>query len=325
MNTPEAEKNTPKKDSTTLKIIIGVSLFIFIVSSAFGLLYFAFFVNNETADPVVNKVKNEEKQVVENVEKKSKDELLNSKEPEINTNKEVIAETGKKIPADPKLETELTKEPVVKKLSLPIKREDAIISAKKVVLLARENASSVDSIMDDIKNPDENIILENADEKSDLANNLDKTKQDEGSEGVLSKSEDAEMKNPINPFTATHGLNGLNSYVDEKTDHKVTEDFSDNSWITVNKSKNTIVPSKQKLSIISESNAPPNPKVIHFLEQLEINGVKLGGENSKVLISNKAYREGATVNNEHKLKVARISSHEIIFIDSKKVTYIKHF
>ncbi len=83
-------------------------------------------------------------------------------------------------------------------------------------------------------------------------------------------------------------------------------------------------PNKRVVSA-SQNLAAQNKIVLKFLDEINVRGVKLAGENSKVLMNNKVFRVHNTVNNEFMLKIMEIKQHEIVFVDHAGVTYTKFF
>lgn len=69
--------------------------------------------------------------------------------------------------------------------------------------------------------------------------------------------------------------------------------------------------------------AKPSQDIIHWLAQARISGVRLSGTASKVILNNKAYSVGDTVNASLKLKVLIIQENRILFIGPNGKKYLK--
>ena len=69
--------------------------------------------------------------------------------------------------------------------------------------------------------------------------------------------------------------------------------------------------------------AKPSQDIIHWLAQAKISGVRLSGNASKVILNNKAYSVGDTVNASLKLKVMAIQENRILFIGPNGKKYLK--
>jgi hypothetical protein len=69
--------------------------------------------------------------------------------------------------------------------------------------------------------------------------------------------------------------------------------------------------------------APPSPDIIQWLAQARISGVRLSGSASKVILNNKAYAVGDTVNLSLGLKVLIIQENRILFLGPNGKKYLK--
>jgi len=67
----------------------------------------------------------------------------------------------------------------------------------------------------------------------------------------------------------------------------------------------------------------PNQAVIEWLGAAKISGVRLAGDDSKVILNGKAYAPGEVVNYGLGLKVLVIQEERILFADAKGVKYMK--
>jgi rRNA maturation endonuclease Nob1 len=69
--------------------------------------------------------------------------------------------------------------------------------------------------------------------------------------------------------------------------------------------------------------AKPSQDIIQWLAKSKISGVRLSGSASKVILNNKAYSVGDTVNASLGLKVLIVQEKRILFIDSNGKKYLK--
>ncbi len=79
-----------------------------------------------------------------------------------------------------------------------------------------------------------------------------------------------------------------------------------------------------------QPSAPPaasikNPAILEYIEKMVIQGVRLSGTNSKVLMDNKVYRLNSFVNRDLKLRIISINKERIIFADYAGVQYAKFY
>ncbi len=69
----------------------------------------------------------------------------------------------------------------------------------------------------------------------------------------------------------------------------------------------------------------PNKEIMDWIEQCTISGVRITSNSSKVILNNKAFIPGDSVNMSLKLKILEIEPERILFIDSNGVEYMKLF
>ena len=69
--------------------------------------------------------------------------------------------------------------------------------------------------------------------------------------------------------------------------------------------------------------AKPSQDIIQWLSEAKISGVRISGSASKVILNNKAYSVGDTVNLVLDLKVMAIQETRILFVDANGKKYIK--
>jgi len=77
------------------------------------------------------------------------------------------------------------------------------------------------------------------------------------------------------------------------------------------------------LSAPAKEKAPMT--VVEFIDSLVVNGVRLSGKKSKVLLGSRVFRKNSVVNKKLKLKILEIKSGQIEFIDIDGITYTKYF
>lgn len=80
----------------------------------------------------------------------------------------------------------------------------------------------------------------------------------------------------------------------------------------------------------TDSPSPPpaatqNPVLVDYIEKLVIQGVRMAGTNSKVLMGNRVFRLNSFVNRDLKLRLISINKERIIFIDDARVRYTKYY
>lgn len=77
------------------------------------------------------------------------------------------------------------------------------------------------------------------------------------------------------------------------------------------------------LAAAAKAAAKPSQDIIKWLSQAKVSGVRLSGKGSKVILNNKAYSVGETVNFGLGLKVLIIQEKRILFIDANGKKYLK--
>ncbi len=71
--------------------------------------------------------------------------------------------------------------------------------------------------------------------------------------------------------------------------------------------------------------AAKDPVIADYVDKLVIQGIRLSGVNSKVLMNNKVFRLNTYVNRDLKLTVISISKERIIFADNVGIRYTKYY
>jgi hypothetical protein len=69
-----------------------------------------------------------------------------------------------------------------------------------------------------------------------------------------------------------------------------------------------------------------NPAIQAEVDNLHLSGVRLAGDNSRILVNGDVYTIGDILtDHDLKLKVSAIAPREIIFVDDSGIQYIKRF
>jgi hypothetical protein len=69
-----------------------------------------------------------------------------------------------------------------------------------------------------------------------------------------------------------------------------------------------------------------NPNIQAEVDNLHLSGVRLAGDNSRILVNGEVYSIGDVLtDHDLKLKVSAIAPREIIFVDDSGTQYIKRF
>ncbi len=85
------------------------------------------------------------------------------------------------------------------------------------------------------------------------------------------------------------------------------------------------IPSARPQPSTSSTAPTQNPVILEYIEKMVIQGVRLSGTNSKVLMDNKVFRLNSFVNRDLKLRVISINKERIIFSDHAGVQYAKFY
>jgi hypothetical protein len=79
----------------------------------------------------------------------------------------------------------------------------------------------------------------------------------------------------------------------------------------------------------SPSNEPdssrPDPKILAYLDALQIAGIRMSGTGNKVLMNDRVYRENEIVDHLLGLRLKKVESDTLTFVDERGVTYTKNF
>ena len=68
-----------------------------------------------------------------------------------------------------------------------------------------------------------------------------------------------------------------------------------------------------------------DPRIVAYVDTLEIQGTRLSPSNRKVLMNNKVYRTNSVVSKEYRLRILEIKQNTIVFVDHAGIKYLKHF
>ena len=69
----------------------------------------------------------------------------------------------------------------------------------------------------------------------------------------------------------------------------------------------------------------PDKQVMAYIRMLNVNAVRMAGNDSKVFMNNEIFRLNSTVNSDLKIKILKINPKQIVFIDNAGIKYIKRF
>ncbi len=69
----------------------------------------------------------------------------------------------------------------------------------------------------------------------------------------------------------------------------------------------------------------PSAAVVHWLAESTISGVRLAGQQSRVMLNGRTYRIGETVHFELGIVVRAIQESRVLFEDTQGLRYVKHF
>lgn len=77
--------------------------------------------------------------------------------------------------------------------------------------------------------------------------------------------------------------------------------------------------------IVEKPVIEPDQEIMEWLAQANITGVRITSKSSKVILNNKAFIPGDSVNSKLGLQVLEIEAQRITFVDSKGAEYLKLF
>jgi hypothetical protein len=75
----------------------------------------------------------------------------------------------------------------------------------------------------------------------------------------------------------------------------------------------------------SVKTSTPCEAVIHWLAESTINGVRISGQQSRIMFNGRSYRLGETVNFELGIIIRAIQESRVLFEDAQGLRYVKHF
>jgi hypothetical protein len=79
-----------------------------------------------------------------------------------------------------------------------------------------------------------------------------------------------------------------------------------------------------RIETITDS-SNPSQAVVYWLAESTINGVRIAGQQSRVMLNGRSYRLGETVNFELGIVVRAIQENRVLFEDALGARYVKHF
>lgn len=87
-------------------------------------------------------------------------------------------------------------------------------------------------------------------------------------------------------------------------------------------------PLEEETSVINEPEAlmaKPDQKIIQWLAESNVSGMRISRKGSKVILNNKAYTVGEIVNFDFELKLLQIEENKLLFVDPDGAEYTKGF
>ncbi|HTQ31229.1 MAG TPA: hypothetical protein VMI53_08465, partial [Opitutaceae bacterium] len=69
----------------------------------------------------------------------------------------------------------------------------------------------------------------------------------------------------------------------------------------------------------------PDPKILAYVDALQVAGVRITSAGGKVLMNDRVYRQNDVVDRLLGLRLKKIGDDTLIFIDERGVTYTKNF
>jgi hypothetical protein len=69
----------------------------------------------------------------------------------------------------------------------------------------------------------------------------------------------------------------------------------------------------------------PDPKILAYLDALQVAGIRVSDTGSKVLMNDRVYRESEIVDHLLGLRLKKVESDTLTFVDERGVTYTKNF
>lgn len=130
----------------------------------------------------------------------------------------------------------------------------------------------------------------------------------------------------------TTPANSQTTDIEIKTPASATNSESSFMANPAEKVAETTEPSKSELTEITPEvaeppviAAEPNQEIIDWLNQSVVSGVRITSSSSKVLLNNKGFSPGESVNTSLGLEVFKIEAKRITLIDANGVEYVKLF
>jgi len=69
----------------------------------------------------------------------------------------------------------------------------------------------------------------------------------------------------------------------------------------------------------------PDPKILAYLDALQIAGIRVSDTGSKVLMNDRVFRENEIVDHLLGLRLKKVESDNLTFVDERGVIYTKNF
>jgi hypothetical protein len=80
-----------------------------------------------------------------------------------------------------------------------------------------------------------------------------------------------------------------------------------------------------RIETLADDASTPSVAVVHWLAESTISGVRLAGQQSRVMLNGRTYRLGETVHFELGIVVRAIQENRVLFEDALRLRYVKHF
>lgn len=95
--------------------------------------------------------------------------------------------------------------------------------------------------------------------------------------------------------------------------------------ITVSTQPAPAVPVEEKTALPPTSPPRPSLRMINAIDAFRIAGVRASGTDSKVLMNDRVYRLGDTVDHELGIRITAVSANSVTFEDESRASYTRNF
>ena len=76
---------------------------------------------------------------------------------------------------------------------------------------------------------------------------------------------------------------------------------------------------------IAPDSSQPDPKIVAYIDALQITGIRMASSGNKLLMNDHIYRENETVDQLLGLRLEKIGDDTLTFVDEHGVIYTKNF